>query len=287
MTMLNACRPTSLAELVAVMRGADRVHLIAGGTDLLVGSRALPDAGRLVDLTALPALRGIDTTGPDIRIGAATTAAEIERHAELALRYPALVQAAAECGSVQIRNRATLAGNIANAAAGADLIPPLLLAGARIAGLTQGGAECEIGLKDYQAGSGILITTVILPANGFGPDSAFVKLGQRRDLTIARINLSVTAQVQDRQIVEPRIVAGALAPRPIPLLHAASVLGARGPDADGLRAFLDALSAEVDAAIPGRASQGWKRQAIRGLGIDLIARLLKLSNRDPLFDGVM
>ncbi len=133
----------------------------------------------------------------------------------------------------------------------------------------------------------MLITTVILLAEGFGPDSAFVKLGPRRDLTIARLNLAVTAQVQDRQIVEPRIVAGALAPRPIPLLHAASVLGARGPDADGLRAFLDALSAEVDAAIPGRASQGWKRQAIRGLGIDLIARLLKLSNRDPLFDGVM
>ena len=77
MTLLNLCRPTSLAELVAVMRGADPVHLIAGGTDLLVGSRALPDAGRLVDLTALPALRGIDTTGPDIRIGAATTVAEI------------------------------------------------------------------------------------------------------------------------------------------------------------------------------------------------------------------
>ena len=46
MTLLNVCRPTSLAELVAVLRGADPVHLIAGGTDLLVGSRALPDAGR-------------------------------------------------------------------------------------------------------------------------------------------------------------------------------------------------------------------------------------------------
>lgn len=287
MTMLNVCRPTSLAELVAVMRGEDRVLLIAGGTDLLVSGRALPDTGRLVDLTSLPALRGIDTTGPDIRIGAATTAAEIECHEGLAIRYPALVQAAAECGSVQIRNRATLAGNIANAAAAADLIPPLLLAGAQIAGLTQGGAECEIGLKEYQAGSGMLITAVILPAGGFGPDSAFVKLGPRRDLTIARLNLAATAQVQDRQLVEPRIVAGALGPRPIPLLHAASVLGVRGLSADSLRAFLDALSAEVDAAITGRVSHGWKRQAIRGLGIDLIARLMKLSNRDPLFDGVM
>src|SRR3989338_1993557 len=93
-----------------------------------------------------------------------------------------------ECGSVQIRTRATLAGNIANAAAAADMIPPLLLAGARIAGLTQGGAECEISLQDYQAGAGMLITTVILLAEGFGPDSAFVKLGPRRDLTIARLN---------------------------------------------------------------------------------------------------
>lgn len=287
MTLLSVSRPTSLAELVAVMRGKDRVSLIAGGTDLLVGSRALPNVGKLVDLTALPALRGIDTTGPDIRIGAATTAAEIERHDGLARHFPALVQAAAECGSVQIRNRATIAGNIANAAAGADLIPPLLLAGARIAGLAQGGAECEIGLKDYQAASGMLITAVILPAGGFDPDSAFVKLGPRRDLTIARLNLAATALVQDRVLVGPRLMAGALAPRPIPLLRAASVLDAQTLTADLLRAFLDALSAEVDAAIPGRASHGWKRQAIRGLGIDLIARLLKLSNRDPLFDGVM
>ncbi len=287
MNRLSFCRPTSLAELVEVMHSEDRLHFIAGGTDLLVSGRALPDAGILVDLTALPALRGIDTTSPEIHIGAATTAAEIACHADLARLYPALVQAAAECGSTQIRNRATLAGNIANAAAAADLIPPLLLAGARVAGLAQGGAECEIALKDYQAGAGMLITAVILPKGGYGPDSAFVKLGPRRDLTIARLNLAATAQVQDRQIVEPRIVAGALAPRPIPLWHAASVLGARGLSADGLRAFLDALGTEVDAAIAGRSSHNWKRQAIRGLGIDLIARLLKLSNRDPLFDGVV
>lgn len=286
MTMLYPCRPENLQELSALMRTGDPVHLIAGGTDMLVGSRVLPKTGRLVDLTALPALRGIDCTADDIRIGACTTAARIEADAGLARRYPALVQAAAECGSVQIRNRATIAGNIANAAAGADLIPPLLLAGARLAGIAQGGMACEIDLDEYRPASGILITAVILPADGFGPDSAFVKLGPRRDLSIARLNLAATAQMRGRQLVGLRIIAGALAPRPIPLARAAAVLAGQSLTAERLCAFLDALSAEVDAAIPSRASQAWKRQAIRGLGIDLISRLLRLSNRDPLFDGV-
>lgn len=287
MTMLRPSRPTSLAELSSLMGPGEPVHLIAGCTDLLAGGRGLPDMGRLVDLTALPALRGIDCTRADIRIGASTTAAQIAEDTGLARRYPALAQAAAECGSAQIRNRATIAGNIANAAAAADLIPPLLLAGARLAGIAQGGAGCEISLEDYRPGSGMLITMVILPEDGFGPDSAFVKLGPRRDLTISRLNMATTAHVRDQRLSGLRIIAGALAPRPIAFVRAAAVLEDQSLTAGLLCAFLDALSAGVDAAITGRASQAWKRQAIRGLGIDLIARLLKLSNRDPLFDGVM
>lgn len=292
MTVLHACRPSTLAELAALIRLGEPLHPIAGGTDMLVAGRTLPKAGHLVDLTALSALRGIDCAGAAIRIGATTTAAQIEHHAGLARRCRALVQAAAECGSVQIRNRATLAGNIANAAAGADLVPPLLLAGARLEGMDQNGTAADIALADYRPRSGLLITAVILPAvilpaAGHGPDSAFVKLGARRDLTIARLNLTATAQMQDHCLHRLRIIAGALGPRPLPLVRAAAVLAGQRLSRDALCAFLDALAAEVDAAIPARASRLWKRHAIRGLGIDLIARLLRLSNRDPLFDGVI
>jgi xanthine dehydrogenase FAD-binding subunit len=285
MTDLQPCRPATLAALSAVMNRGGPLHLIAGGTDLLVAGRVLPTTGRLIDLTALPALRGIDCSGPDIRIGATTTAAQIEHHAGLVRRFPALVQAAAECGSVQIRNRATIAGNIANAAAAADLIPPLLLAGACLEGIAPDGSAMVMPLQDHTRACRLLITAVILPAGGHGPTSAFVKLGPRRDLTIARLNMAATADMRGDRLFGLRLIAGALGPRPISLARAATVLEGQRLTATLLCGFLDALTAEVDAAIPGRASQSWKRQAIRGLGIDLVARLMNLTNRDPLFEG--
>jgi carbon-monoxide dehydrogenase medium subunit len=122
MTTLATARPADLASLAALMAGAVPIRFIAGGTDLLLSRRALPREALLVDLTAVNGLAGIETDDSDIVIGGATTVAALEAHASLAARYPALVQAAAECGSVQIRNRATLAGNIANAAPAAE--PP-------------------------------------------------------------------------------------------------------------------------------------------------------------------
>lgn len=294
--MLSHCRPEDLDALHRLMSAGGPVLPVAGGTDLLVAGRELPRQAVLVDLSAMPELQGIDTQARDIRIGAATTSAALDASAGLAARFPALVQAASECGSVQIRNRATIAGNIANAAAAADLIPPLLLAGARVEGLLPGGTSHALPLEDYRTGTGLVITAVTLPAGGFEPLSAYVKLGPRRDLTIARLNLAATARLergrlergrleQDR-LAGLRIIAGAIGPRPIPLARAAAALEGQALTPDNLRGFLDALSAEVDAAIPGRASQAWKRQAIRGLGIDLLARLLGLSNRDPIFEGV-
>ncbi len=168
----------------------------------------------------------------------------------------------------------------------ATSLMPLLLAGARIAGLLLGGEAREVSLCDYVPNAGLLITSIILPGDGFGPVSAFVKLGPRHDLTIARLNLAATAWRAEDRLVGLRIMAGALAPRPIALHRAAKALDGQTLSSDTLCAFLDALSAEVDTTIAGRGSQAWKRQAIRGVGIDLIARLLALDCRSPLFDEV-
>jgi carbon-monoxide dehydrogenase medium subunit len=284
---LALARPADLSELAALMAGPLPVHFMAGGTDLLVSRRQLPRTGVLADLSAVTGLAGIDCSGIDIRIGAATTVAAIETHSGLAARCAALVQAAAECGSMQIRNRATLGGNIANAAPAADLIPVLTVAGARLEVMRPGGARADIALHDFRADTGTLITTVVLPGSGLLPQSAFAKLGPRRDLTIARLNLAVMAEFEEGRFGELRLAAGAVAPRPIRLNSAEAVLAGRPLATAPLRAFLEALSAEIDAAIPGRASRGWKRRAIRGLGLDLIARLCGLWPRDPFFDEVV
>jgi len=287
MNDLRVFRPSDINALIALMAGPEPVHPVAGGTDMMVAGQPLPETGVLADLTALPALRGVETGTRDIRIGAATTVAAIESDAGLAARFPALPQAAAECGSVQIRNRATIGGNIANGAASADLLVPLTLAGARLRVIAPGGHMHDMPLADYRPGRGLLIIAVTLPGAALRPQSAFVKLGPRRDLTIARLNMAATGEVAQGGITRLRLTAGALGPRPILLARAAAALEGRRPEPEAGRGFLDALSAEVDNAIAGRASHGWKRQAIRGLGLDLLARLLGRSPRDALFDGVV
>jgi len=286
MSGLRHCRPRDMGALAALMSGPDPVHPVAGGTDMLVAGRALPQAGVLTDLSTLPELRGICCAGGTIRIGAAATVAEIETDPVLGARFPALAQAAAECGSVQIRNRATIGGNIANGAASADLPVPLTLAGAALEVIAPGGKQARIALADYRPGKGYLIAAVQVPAAALRPASAFAKLGPRRDLTIARLSLAAAADLSAGLFASPAIAAGAIGPRPFRLARAETALAGRAPNPATFAAFLDALTAEVDAAIPARPSRGWKRLAIRGLGLDLLARLMGLSPRDALFDGV-
>jgi len=287
MSAPRPCRPADMDELAALMAGPGPVHPVAGATDLLIAGRALPEGGVLVDLSAPPDLRGIGTAAADIRIGAATPVAALETHAGLAERFAALAQAAAACGAVQIRNRATIGGNIANAAPSADLVVPLALTDTRLAVIVPGGHWREIALCDYRPGAGVLIVAVVLPGAGLRPASAFVKLGPRRDLTIARLSLAAMADTGRGRLDDLAVVAGALGPRPIRLERAGAALAGRAPDRASLAGFLDALTAEVDAAIPDRPSRAWKRRAIRGLGLDLVARLMGLSPRDALFDGVV
>jgi len=141
-------------------------------------------------------------------------------------------------------------------------------------------------LARLRQAEGALIAEVILPGAALWPRSAFVKLGPRRDLTIARLNLAAMAEYHDGRFGEVRLLAGALGPRPVALTRAAMALGGRVLSSATLRELLAALAADVDAAIPGRASRLWKRRAIGGLGLDLVAALAGMSPRDALFDEV-
>lgn len=285
MNALAVAAPVDMAELRATLAAeAGPVHFVAGGTDLLVAGRPLLETGLLVDLACVAGMAFISTDDADVRIGGATTVAALAGDCGLRARIPALCEAAVQCGSVQIRNRATIGGNIANAAPAADLIPVLVAAGARLACIGRDGATREVALSDYVPNPGCLITEVILPGTALLPYSAFVKLGPRRDLTISRLNLAMLAEFQNSHFGTVRIAAGALGPVPLRLPLADAALGGRKLEPATLRDFLSALVAEVDAAIPGRNSQIYKRRAIAGLGLDLIAQAVGLSPRDRLFE---
>src|SRR6478609_1826340 len=123
-------RPSNLDEALGLLaEGGARV--IAGGTDVYPGAGERPLQGSYVDVSNIPALRGVSIDSANIRIGAATTWSDITRTG-LPPAFDALKVAARDVGAIQIQNRGTIAGNLCNASPAADGVPPLLILDASV-----------------------------------------------------------------------------------------------------------------------------------------------------------
>ena len=148
-----AC-PATIEDAVAAMQ-ADGARALAGGTDLIPQMReGRRQVARVVDLKRIPELTSISTRADGgLVLGAAASASHVARHAAVASTYPAVAQSARLIGSLQVQNRASLGGNICNAAPSADAVPALIChrASVRIAG--PNGAREEL-LEAFIRGPG-------------------------------------------------------------------------------------------------------------------------------------
>ncbi|MCP4877925.1 MAG: molybdopterin dehydrogenase [Gammaproteobacteria bacterium] len=282
--LVQLARPDSVAEVVALVGGfSGNISYIAGGTDMVIALEQGPRPDLVIDISRMQALNFIDADIDAIHIGAATPLSTLAEHHVLAAKLPVLTQAAGQVGSLQIRNRATIGGNIASAVPGGDLLPVLKCLDCRIEVLRrdktttiQAFDEVVTGLGKTSLGNGDIIAAITIPLQ-FGANriSAFGKIGRRRELAIARLNLALLADYDSsaNRINDVRIVAGALGPVPLRLRSVERQLRGRTVDNTLADDFLQALTAAVDAAIPGRISQAYKRHAVMGLGLDLLQRL--------------
>ena len=291
MTGVQAAAPGDLAALSAVMaRAKGPLNFIAGGTDMLVMPRQAPRDGWIVDISRTIGLFEISLDGDTLRVGATATLADLARNGLVRAHFPVLAQAADQCGSAQIRNRATIGGNVANASPAGDLLPLLKCAGAAFHLLSPDGGTRRLLFNDLVKGAGKtdlapgeLITRIDIPLGRRLPRFAFAKLGRRDDLTISRLNLAMEADFDSgrRDFGEVRLVAGAIAPTPLTLPAVAATLSGTELNEATVNAFLAALLAAVDRAIPGRASQPYKRRAIAGLGLDLLEKITGIAGLVP------
>src|SRR5438094_4996484 len=149
-------QPVSIPEACELFRKhGPGGHFLAGGTDLVIAIKEKGLVPRyVVDLKKIPSLTGIrEASDGSITIGALTTMREIETAPLITKKYPFLAQSAAEVGSIQIRNRATIGGNMANATPSADTAPALIAlnASAKIVGLN---GERTVALEDFFKGPG-------------------------------------------------------------------------------------------------------------------------------------
>jgi len=174
--------------------GAD-AHLLAGGTDLLVQIRNGRLAPRhVIDLAGVADLDGINERDGGIEIRAGTPVAAVIAHPDVRARYAALAEGGAMVGSVQIQNRATVAGNICNASPAADTVPALLVHGATVA--CAGQAPRSVPLEEFLVGPGTTslahgewVDGIRLP--GIGPNgSCYLKLGRTRGVDLALVGVA-------------------------------------------------------------------------------------------------
>jgi carbon-monoxide dehydrogenase medium subunit len=244
--------PGTLQEALALLTEHGlAAKLLAGGTDLLVRLRRghlRPDL--VIDLKKVDALRGdaVETDGC-LRVGARMVMTDLAADARIRRHFPALVEAAAVVGSVQIRNRATLAGNICNASPAADTAPALLVYGA-VTNLVSLEARRRVPLTDFFVGPGRsvlnpgeLVESIDLPLPSERTGAAFGRVTRRRGVDLATINLCCLVTASGTA----RFAYGAVAARPFVVTDESGVLGA--PEAIGERRS-DALMRIVAHARP-------------------------------------
>lgn len=210
------------AEALADGRGT----VLAGGTDLMLQSAngRTPYRGRLVNVRRINEMRGIEIGDKQVRIGALTTVTEILNHLDLAKAVPVLRQTADKFASDQIRNMATVGGNICNASPAGDMIIPLLALDAKVELASWDGSKAktrEVALEKFFTGpgktvkeAGELLTAVTFARPAEGHRIRFAKSGPRPALEISTVSAAFAATCKDGVTSNIRIVLGAVAATP-------------------------------------------------------------------------
>lgn len=270
-------RPETIDEALALLAGHEgEVRILAGGTDLVPWLRddlITPDL--VVDIKRLPGLGDLDVVDGALRIGALVTFADLVASPLIAKFLPMLGEAAGTVGSVGIRHRATLVGNICSAVPSCDSGPPLLVHEAMVHVIgSEGGRvvpirEWFLGPKQTVLDRGELVAHVTVPIPPVPRGAAFVRLSRYAGEDLAQASVAVLSLPEG----EWRVAFGALAPTPVRAPAVEAALSGRqandGAIADALRLVPDAIAPITDM----RASKEY-RMAMAGV---MLRRALHLA----------
>ncbi len=229
MSRFDYFRPQSLEEAWQLKKRISAAKFISGGTDLMVQIKKReiqPPA--LISLRSIPGLNTIEANR-SARIGALTTITEIAEHPELQRNYPILVEAAKSLGSVQVRNVATVGGNLCNCSPSADMALPLLVLEAKVRLQTPQGSR-DIPLDEFFVGPGEscltpseILTDIILDSPPEKAKATFLKKG-RVKMDLAIVSAAVLLEMEGKKCHKVRIAVGSVAPVPLRLCQVESLL---------------------------------------------------------------
>ena len=287
MHSFQVVRPSSFSEALDILherRPGWRV--IAGGTDLMVHLRNSLDGESglkgLVDLSGLDELRGFETADTEHHVGAMTTFAEICMSPLAKREAPLLADMAWQMGSPQIRNLATVGGNLANSATAADSIPPLLALCAEVTLVSASGTRI-LPLDEFIVGPGRtdirpdeILTRISFARLPEYTSWGYTKVGRRKSAAISRASVAAVylpARAGEGCIC--RLAVGAVTPKPVRLQKAEQCLVKDDWGPESIARAAVAAREEVTAITGIRWSSAYKLPVLE----NLVRRTLEGMNR--------
>ncbi len=276
MKRFNYVRAGSLDEAYAfLMEHPCSTRVMAGGTDLVVeirmNERSIRDMEYVLDISGLKSLNGIREKSGVITIGALTTHEEVHNSALIQSKAPLLAVACGLVGGPQTRARGTVGGNICNASTCADSVTALTALDAVLSFSSLGGNR-QVLLREYllarekeRMGPGELLTEISFPVLNEKETSAYIKLGRRKALAIARMNTGAIIERREGVITGARISIGAAMPTQRRLFGVESRLVGKKPDEAVLEEACREAAKEMIEVTGVRWSTEYKEPVIQTL----------------------
>lgn len=227
----NCFTPEDLKEVFEILNSNSDVSILAGSTDIIPDIKnGKYSFDRIMDLSRVKELRGINKVGETIRIGSCVTNGDIIRSSIIKRYLPALWEAAFLSGAPAVQNRATIGGNLSTASGAADL--PTILIPLDASVVTEGSdGEREMKLEKFIIGyrqpdlkANEIMREIVIPLPKEKSFQKFYKRGSRKALTLSRISLGFYAEIENGVVWEIRAAAGSMSPVPVRLKELESSL---------------------------------------------------------------
>lgn len=278
---MQAYTPKNYEEVPACLgRLTEKSKILGGGTDFIIRlnmGAVHPDA--LCYLGYIPEFKEIAETADGITIGAYSTMTQMQNNPSIRKHFPALMDAAADVGSLQIRNNGTIGGNLGNASPAGDIIPVLYLYHATIEVIGPNGTRMiPVTELIERPGKTTLawneaIAKIHLPYTSL--TTAFVKLGTRKKVTISRIGVALGVHTTKDKVDDVSIIIGAISLRPVALEKAEAFLLGKPLNEPNISQVAEYLSELIMKITPKEFDRDYKIFASRGVIADAFEKLMR------------
>ncbi len=265
--------PGTLDAAVALIAGEQGMaKIMAGGTDILVQLHEdMIEPDLLVDIKNIPELNGIAQDSGGWRVGAVTSGMEIQEHDGFCAAWPGVVDGVKLIGSIQVRGRASMGGNLCNASPGADAVPALMVAGAIVTVAGPDGQR-EVPVEDIaiapgktSLAKGEIVVSFFFPERKPNSGGAYLRFTPRTEMDIAVVGVGIDLTLDDGgTCLAARVALGAVAERALLVDEAAAALIGTSIDDDALANLAAAASA---ACRPIDDKRGTKEYRIKVAGV--------------------